>query len=416
MNINCPNCAGQVSYDPVEGVMVCESCGMKISSEDFASLAGREKYDSENTTSETPSPASSPIAWDKPPAEPVPYTRRDSEYMDIQVHVCNACGAELMINETEAATFCSYCGSSAIVFDRISKEEKPKWIIPFKLNRELALEAIRRHFTERDYIPSKIKALTLDKIHAIYIPYWLFTTNLRRELIVKGCGHDGTFQYDKDASCTYSNLTMDASRKLKDGIAKRLEPFHMNELIPFDIAYLSGYYADAYDVPVAELEKANLERCRAFIDDAIIRACPSANQFNGIKNFETHFVRETHVTEKAEYALLPAYFVNLKYDTGRELVVVNGQTGKVVGNLPYEKEKIVRKMIKNSLIACPIFIALFCVFFLIPDLLPFSFLVPVFTFFMVLGGVLEFRKHKHGTKQLTSSSMRSYVNDREDNT
>ena len=48
--------------------------------------------------------------------------------MDIQVHVCNACGAELMINETEAATFCSYCGSSAIVFDRISKEEKPKWI------------------------------------------------------------------------------------------------------------------------------------------------------------------------------------------------------------------------------------------------------------------------------------------------
>ncbi len=235
--------------------------------------------------------------------------------------------------------------------------------VSHRLNRELALEAIRRHFTEHDYIPSKIKALSVDKIHAIYIPYWIFTTNLRRELIVKGCGHDGTFQYDRDASCTYSNVTMDASRKLKDGIAKRLEPFHMNELIPFDIAYLSGHYADAYDVPVAELEKANLERCRAFIDDAIICACPSANQLNGIKNFETHFVRETHVTEKAEYALLPAYFVNLKYDTGRELVVVNSQTGKVVGNLPYEKEKIVRKMIKNSLIACPIFLHFSVYFF-----------------------------------------------------
>ena len=54
-------------------------------------------------------------------------------------------------------------------------------------------------------------------------------------------------------------------------------------------------------------------------------------------SYKKQDVQEEYRVEGVEYALLPAYFVNLKYETGRQLVIVNGQTGKVVGNLPTDK-------------------------------------------------------------------------------
>jgi len=95
--------------------------------------------------------------------------------------------------------------------------------------------------------------------------------------------------------------------------------------------------------------------------------------------------------------------------------MVNGQTGKVVADLPVEKKRIVKKFIKNSLIACPIFM-LVTYGILGLNMYPAFLILAAFTGFMVAGGVSGYKKYKLGRHRMASSRMISYTNDREDMT
>jgi DNA-directed RNA polymerase subunit RPC12/RpoP len=411
MSLKCPNCGGQVAYHPQLKKVVCEFCRWETEEGEFSELDGRQDYDRENEK---------PVGvrgWEKQPEpEFVQDADEIDEFMETNIYHCRTCGAELMLTGTEASTFCSYCGSSTIVFDRVSKEVRPKWIIPFKLTQGQALDSIKKHFAKGDYIPSKIKELTVDKVHAIYMPYWLFDTYIRRSMVVEASTHeDGTFEYVRDASCRYTNMTLDASLRLNNEMSRRLEPFHTEELVEFDVVYLSGFYADRYDVSKESLKTANVRRCREYLDDAILDTCPRVNKrtIGTLSNYTKKDVREEYQIENADYALLPAYFVNLKYDTGRELVMVNGQTGKVVANLPFEKKQIVKKFLKNSLIACFIF-TLLTYGCLIMNAYPALLILAAITGFMVAGGISGYNKYKLGKCRMSASSMKSYINDRED--
>lgn len=407
MNLKCPKCAGQVMFEPKSGKVICRFCDWETTEENFSQLEGRREYDRENAKQDT--------AYNRELKKEPELVQEAEEFMETNIYHCSSCGAELMLSGTEASTFCSYCGSSTIVFDRVSKEVRPKWIIPFKLTQEQALRSIKEKFSKGDYIPSKIRTLTVDKVHAIYMPYWLFDTDIRRRMEVEVRSDDGIFRYMRDASCRYKNVTFDAAKRLNNEMSRRLEPFHTEDLVDFDVAYLSGFYADRYDVTKEATKTANLQRCREFLDDAILDSCPHANKMGigSLLNYKKKDVWEKYEIEKAEYALLPAYFVNIKYDTGRELVIVNGQTGKVVANLPYEKEQIVKKFVKNSLIACPIFM-LVTYGILFSRMYPFFAILAAITGCSVGRGIFDYRKYKLGKARLSASSMKSYTNDRED--
>ena len=417
MSLRCPNCGGQVAYDPQLKKVICDFCRWETAEGDFSELEGRQAYDEEKEKEEA-----IPIIMRNRKIQPVPERVQDADasetVMETSLYHCKTCGAKLMLSGTEASTFCGFCGASTIVFDRVSKEARPKWILPFKLTEEQALESIKNHFSKGDYIPDKIRELTVDKVHGIYMPYWLFDTYMRRRMVVEASTHDsGTYQYVRDVSCHFKKLTLDASARLNNKMSRRLEPFDTDELADFDVAYLAGYYADRYDVPKEALTTTNVQRCRDYLDNAILDSCPRVNKMTigSLSNYKKKDVSEDYKVENVEYALLPAYFVNLKYDTGRELVMVNGQTGKVVADLPVEKKRIVKKFIKNSLIACPIFMAL-VYGILSVNMYPAFLILAAFTGFMVAGGVSGYKKYKLGRHRMASSSMISYTNDREDMT
>lgn len=45
---------------------------------------------------------------------------------------CPSCGAELICDETTAATSCPYCGNPTVVPGQFSGVLKPDYVIPFK--------------------------------------------------------------------------------------------------------------------------------------------------------------------------------------------------------------------------------------------------------------------------------------------
>ena len=50
-------------------------------------------------------------------------------------------------------------------------------------------------------------------------------------------------------------------------------------------------------------------------------------------------VHETLIDEKVEYALLPLWLLDIEYNNDNYQIVINGQTGKVTGQLPVSKNK-----------------------------------------------------------------------------
>lgn len=339
-------------------------------------------------------------------------------YMEMKIYHCNNCGADLMVGSTQASTVCNYCGSPSIVYDRVSQEEQPDKIIPFKLTQEQALEALRTKFTKGHYIPPSIKKLTVESMHGIYIPYWLFTTYARKKARVK-VGHDGhTDICYRDMECTYHNIPLDGSLRLNNEMSHRLQPWDMKELRDFDVSYLSGFYADTYDVPSATFERAVKSRSMEYINSELFQTISSASYMDTdmgrIANFKEYGVEEDYDLRDVTYALLPAYFVNIQYKAGTVLVIVNGQTGKVIVALPTEKDKIAKNYIKNAIICCAVYVAM-CIFFFSFPLASFVLFLPaLYAIVCVPIGIQKYRKFKDEQLKLMSQNMVAYSRRKED--
>ena len=62
----------------------------------------------------------------------------------LRTYHCPNCGAEIMTDENTAATFCSFCGSPTLIEERLSGVLRPKYLIPFQIDREKAKEMFRK--------------------------------------------------------------------------------------------------------------------------------------------------------------------------------------------------------------------------------------------------------------------------------
>jgi hypothetical protein len=118
-------------------------------------------------------------------------------------------------------------------------------------------------------------------------------------------------------------------------MAKRLEPFFFDDMKDFDEDYLDGFYADTSDMSTVDLRAAVLKRCDEMFSQEIIstvrakdptveKSCPTVN-----------------IHEGAVYVMLPVWFYTFMYNGDPHTVIVNGQTGKTVGAMPYDKRMII---------------------------------------------------------------------------
>ena len=113
-----------------------------------------------------------------------------------------------------------------------------------------------------------------------------------------------------------------------DDLMESIEPFDYGALVPFDMAYLSGYLADKYDVEA----DAGRERVRERVDNAMNDQLQSS--FLGYATVvpTSRQLRVEHGS--ARYVLLPVWMLNTKYRGKLYTFAMNGQTGKMTGSFP----------------------------------------------------------------------------------
>ena len=146
-----------------------------------------------------------------------------------------------------------------------------------------------------------------------------------------------TSHYDvrRAGSIGFEKIPVDASSKMPDDYMDSIEPYDYTDLKPFSTAYLPGFLADKYDVSVENSRERADKRCAGSLVSALESTVSNYTTCN-----ETS--RDIRLKRgKVHYALLPVWILNTKWEGKDFLFAMNGQTGKLVGNLPVSTKRVV---------------------------------------------------------------------------
>jgi hypothetical protein len=141
----------------------------------------------------------------------------------------------------------------------------------------------------------------------------------------------------------FKNVPADASVKFDDATMDSIEPYDFNELQKFNYSYLSGFLAEKFDVTAAD----DQSRAQSRMENSIM-----ASIRNTIKgSFSSAEENKTTVFDKVQYALLPVWMLNTIIDGKTYTFAMNGQTGRLVGNIPTSAKQILKFFLIRAAIA-----------------------------------------------------------------
>lgn len=336
----CPNCGGNLKFEIPSQKLFCAYCDTRL--------------EPEAVTKETDT--------------------LENDCFEVNVFLCPQCGGEMISGDNDATAFCSYCGAANILSSRISREKRPKYIIPFKKTKEDCKNAYKRRLRRAIFAPKELKdPKFIDSFRGIYMPYCLYHFTQKGPISFKGkkIRQKGNYRYTDHYALTADldsenlGLSHDVSAAFYDNISQSLAPYNTQDLRAFTPSYLSGFYADIPDLDLS----AYLWEATDLVNDNCVRMIqhhPAVKQFNPI-TFATQKSAALHTNcEHMDSAMYPVWFLSWRNKDRVAYAAVNGQTGKVAMEVPADPRKYI---IASILLAIPIFLFLNLFLTLRPSLL-----------------------------------------------
>ena len=329
-NYQCPACTGPLRFDEQEGKLRCDYCDSCYTVQEVEEL-----FADKNTQAA---------------AEPVPSedTQWGADAASMRAYNCPSCGAELICEQTTAATACPYCGNPAIVPGQFAGSRKPDCIIPFKITKEQAVEALKKHYQGKPLLPKAFSEEShLQEIKGVYVPFWLFDGQAHADVTYKTTrththsnGKERIITTDhfevwRKGTVSFAGVPVDGASKMPDNYMDAVEPYDYGELKPFSLSYLPGFLADKYDVASKDCVSRVESRSSATALDAM-RA--------SVIGYESCIPMGENVKvdfSKVRYALLPVWLLSTKWKDQVYLFAMNGQTGRLVGDLPVSRQRLI---------------------------------------------------------------------------
>lgn len=192
----------------------------------------------------------------------------------------------------------------------------------------------------------------------MYVPYWLFSGTADASITYDGkkttSWRSGNYRNTKTdyyalkraGEVSFQNIPADGSKKMDDTYMESLEPFDYSKLTSFQMNYLAGYIADKYDVSKEEHDSRMKERVK---NTCVDKLRVDMGQYSGCS---VDSIQKMDVTySDVDYAMLPVWILNTKYQDKLYTFMINGQTGKIAGNLPVDQEKYKKNFLMRFLIS-----------------------------------------------------------------
>jgi DNA-directed RNA polymerase subunit RPC12/RpoP len=321
--VHCPSCNGEIK----PGATECTACG-------------------------TPLPAS----------VSAPSTSSERGWGEGPSFKCEGCGAEVVITQTGLKFTCPYCGNERVLEQPAgtggaTDDVRPSHVLAFKVKKADVVARFQGWVASLWFAPNDLgQAAHKDRIRGVYLPFWCYDAHTHTY-------YRGEYGVDREESYTeeengrtvtrtrtvtdwyprwgwsdkdYRNVLVVASQGVDRGLSMQIEPFELAELVQFSTELLTGWEAERYALDHEEAWEKHgtervtgmeLERCSELVRGG-------ANHVRGV-SVELHFSK-LH----SEHLLLPVYVSCFNYHGKTYRFLMNGQTGKVVGERPWSFWKI----------------------------------------------------------------------------
>ena len=332
-NYQCPACTGPLHFSGSSGKLECEYCGSVFDVAAIEALYAEK----EEQAAQAQQAAEGATEWDLSGLT----SDWGADADGMKSYVCPSCGAELICDATTAATSCPYCGNPTVVPGQFSGTLKPDFVIPFKLSKEEAIAALKKHYKGKPFLPKSFGSENhVREIKGVYVPFWMFDGEAEgsaryratRSRIYRTGNTEVTetehYEILRAGRLAFEKIPVDASSKMPDEHMDSIEPYDYSELRPFSTAYLPGFLADKFDVTVEQSRQRVDSRCESTLSAALrstvvgYTSCQTVGEQIRLKRGKVH------------YALLPVWMLNTKWRDKDFLFAMNGQTGRMVGDLP----------------------------------------------------------------------------------
>lgn len=337
VSYKCPHCTAPLSFQPGKETVSCEYCGTE-----FEVAAIKALFDREQERAALAAEAEE-TQWDTADAG-TEWTAEESEHL--KKFTCSSCGAELLCDENTMATECCYCGNPTMIPSRFDGALMPDYVIPFKKTKQEAVAALKEFYKGKTLLPAAFtKDNRVEDIQPMYVPFWLFDSKISSRASFRAetdhiyeTGNERiketkVYACERAGKMSFGRIPVDGSKKMDDSYMESIEPFDYSALEPFNAGYLAGYLADRYDV--------GAEESAPRADRRIVNTAAGVLQ-DTVTGYQ-RVSMENHVVSKEEgkviYAMAPVWILTTRYEGKPYTFMMNGQTGKMVGHLPYDKVK-----------------------------------------------------------------------------
>lgn len=323
----CPSCGAPIEFKPDLQKFSCDYCLSEYTEKEIADLYKTLEEEKKEVIQEKQ------VSQEK--------------QKHLASYECNSCGAKVVTDDTTTSTFCYYCHNPVIISDRLSGSFQPKKMIPFTIDKEKAQETFLNWAGKNRFVPREFYSSSqLEKITGIYLPYWW--ADCKVDIDYQGEGNVNNvwqtgdteytetqkFNFSRKGSIDLNNVEELAFTKIDNELLNGIAPYNVNEAMKFSMPYLSGFFAEQYDIDekdiIPKIEEQVNKYTKTLIKDTM-------------QNFTTVKERVNNInilSKDMNYTLLPAWILTYQYNDKTYVFAVNGQTGKSFGELPLNNKKV----------------------------------------------------------------------------
>ena len=305
----CPRCAGKLQYSADGSQLRCGFCG-------YEQVVGAD----------APTPKSSQFgegAFEQDFTTALAQAKGHLAPVQMRTFQCNGCAVEFVLAPEAISMTCPYCDSVYVTEMAASHDVMPPHaVIPFRVSLEQAEKAILNWLTGQ-----KLERPSLSPIVGIYLPLWTFDVGGEIRWggqVKKG---DNWVPISGNHLAFSDDVRIPASAKLDRDLTTGFAAFDMDGLVAYDSQYLANWPAERHTIPLAD---ASIQARKQVLQE--LRRNPQRLTFEDVRSLRIGSLGL--VVESFKLALLPLWLAHYQVEDETYDLVVNGQTGDVVGKRP----------------------------------------------------------------------------------
>jgi predicted RNA-binding Zn-ribbon protein involved in translation (DUF1610 family) len=327
----CPGCGASIEFNPSVAKLKCPYC-------DYESDIPSPENEEERTAQE--------LAFDE--AE----LRGNTDWgLETKTIICKECAAESIYDALQVADSCPYCGSHQVMEAQGVDTLAPNGVCTFTVTHKEAAANFHKWIAGKWFMPNEAKrSAKPDSFEGLYLPYWTFDTKTSSRYSAEyGIDREVETSDGKTKTVTdwyptsgfYQEFIDDhlvsATKRFDVNMMKKIEPFNLKDNKAYRPEYLSGFAAERYSIGLDDGWKIAQKEISSHLRTKVERKIEREKGADSVRSIK---LSTTHDNVSYKYLTLPIWISSFRYKNKSYHFMVNGQTGKVGGDVPISPIKV----------------------------------------------------------------------------